>query len=165
MGRVARVLMAILMGLGCRSLSAQEIRATSEEVHSYASPMVLEISLDALREDPAAAWSTEKTRLFDCRGVTIESLTLRLISDEKATVTKLDYRFVVKNNSGKDKRVTVRTGLLKGETTLAGTTGKPIKLEQGGTQQAQGMLILESPETWNSSPRPRLQIALSLVDY
>ena len=87
------------------------------------------MSLDALLNKPVGEkWSTDRTKFFVCRGVTIESLEFRVqpqigsppvaggrsgrsVWHEK----RIQIRVFLNNNSGKDKRINIRFEGVDGE--------------------------------------------------
>lgn len=79
------------------------IRAVSEEVHQYLSPMVLELDLNEfLALPPGTTWNPEAIKRFGCRLITFEHL---MLTAPSADPHKVSFRAFLKNNSGKDKRV------------------------------------------------------------
>lgn len=79
------------------------IRAVSEEVHQYLSPMVLELDLNEfLALPPGTTWNPEAIKRFTCRLISFEYL---MLTAPSADPNKVSFRASLKNNSGKDKRV------------------------------------------------------------
>jgi hypothetical protein len=144
--------------------SAQEFRVLSEEVRQFTSPLILDMSLDPVLDRPAGEkWSTDKTRLFSCRGVTIEFLEFR-VRPEPGLPRRVEIRTVLNNNSGKDKRSTVTFECVDDDKVLCIAVVAP-SLEQGDTEKNRAVLVLRPPDRWTQLPRPRLRIRLTVVDY
>lgn len=164
-GRVTALSLTIALAGFSTTVNAQEVRALSEEIHQFNSPMVLEMSLDLLLDKPVGEkWSTDKTKFFTCRGVTIESLEFRVQPESESSVKTVDIRALLNNNSGKDKRTFVRFEGVDGEK-VVGVTIVQVNLNQGDTSKAHTMLVLRSPERWAQLPRPKLRVTVTLQDY
>ncbi len=81
------------------------VRAVSDEMHLYVSPMVLEIDLSELLALPLGkTWDPEAMKRFSCRWVTFERFSLARLPEDPRKVSVVAF---IKNNSGKDKRVQV----------------------------------------------------------
>ncbi len=136
----------------------------SDEIHEFASPLILEMSLDPVLDKPAGEkWTTDKTRFLVCRGVSIESLEFR-VQPESSSPKKVDIRVRLNNNSGKDKRTTVRFECVDDDKVLCIAVVAP-NLEQGDLEKNRAVLVLRPPERWTQTPRPKLRITMTLQDY
>ncbi len=153
---------------------AQSVTALSPEVHFYASPMVLEYSLGELIQKRSAA--TTSVALHSCRGITIESLSLRLARvgqmDSHHVITtekfqRLRMTLTLFNNSGKDKRVAVHFDFVHGDLVTPSSVEVSVNLQQGEKEASdiQMPFLLEERESETPNPAPRLRITLSAVDY
>ena len=161
---VAPVALVVALAGFSRGAKAQEVRAISEEIHQFTSPMVLEMSFDPVLDKPAGEkWTTDKTKLFSCRGVTVESLEFRVRPDV-GLPKRVEIRTVLNNNSGKDKRTTVRFECVDDDKVLCIAVVAP-NLEQGDLEKNRAVLVLRPPERWNQTPRPKLRITMTLQDY
>ena len=162
--RVAPLLLIVAFACVGTKVAAQEVRAISEEIHQFTSPMVLEMSFDPVLDKPAGEkWTTDKTKLFSCRGVTVESLEFRVRPDV-GLPKRVEIRTVLNNNSGKDKRTTVRFECVDDDKVLCIAVVAP-NLEQGDLEKNRAVLVLRPPERWNQTPRPRLRIVVTVADY
>jgi hypothetical protein len=165
LGQTARLLVTLAVAGYSTTIGAQEVRAISEEIHQFTSPMVLEMSLDPLLDKPVGEkWSTDKTKVFSCRGVTIESMEFRVLPDQKTPYKKIEVLLRLNNNSGKDKRANVQFQTSEGGE-IAFIGGNQVKLEQGDNVERRMGLYLVPPEKWNQPPRPKLRVVLTLQDY
>jgi len=177
LGKASLVVCGVLLAApSCPGTSAlaQTLVALSPEVHFYASPMVLEYTLDeAIRKGVS---TTIEIALHSCRGVTIESFSLRRfrISHEDSRHVKTTEKFqhirmtlTLFNNSGKDKRVGVRFDLMEGDRVSSGPVEIHLDLEQGDmvTKEVDMPLLFEITEHEAVTPTPRLRITLSATDY
>ncbi|HEY3351172.1 MAG TPA: hypothetical protein VGM13_15455 [Thermoanaerobaculia bacterium] len=146
------------------TVDAQEIRVLSEEVHQFNSPLVLEVSLDALFEKPVGEkWTVDKMKTLMCRGVTIQSLEFR-VQPESGSPKKIDFRALLNNNSGKDKRTHLKFECLDRDTVVCVAIYQ-VNLETGDNDKHRGVLVFRPPEGWNLAPRPSLRITMTLQDY
>lgn len=145
MKRVAFLLLLLAIPAAAEN---SPVRAVSEEIRSYLSPMVLELDLsEFLALPPGKTWTTEAMKLFSCRGVTFESLQLRAVPDDPRTVF-LHAR--VKNNSGKDKRV--RMSFANAEKSI----GCVVKVSPDETKLCPNTLV---------QPGPTVRITVTADDY
>jgi hypothetical protein len=167
---------ALLAASFCQGTAAlaQTILALSPEQHFYASPMVLEFTLDELIHKNASAATDIANR--SCRGVTIESLSLRRnrIGHEdwrhKITMEKFQRLWMtlkIFNNSGKDKRVGIHFDFAQGDRLVSSPVEVHLNLEQGETvtKEVDLPFLLENTENEPVTPTPRLRITLTAVDY
>lgn len=140
------------------------VRAVSEEVHNYLSPMVLELDLSEFLELPADQMRTTRaTRLFACRLVTIESISIS-VSSPSDNPRRVAVQLLIRNSSGKDKSVeiTIANGERGREQKMLTLVQKVVPDE---TKLSQGTLLLSPNDAWVHQPRPVVRLTVTPVDY
>lgn len=121
------------------------VRAVSEELHFYPSPMVLELDLsELLALPPGRAWNGEAIKQFSCRWVIFERFFLTVLPDDPR---KVSVHAAVKNNSGKDKRVQLT--FTPGESCV-------LKITPDQTKACVGALV---------QPGPTVRLTMTVDDY
>lgn len=163
--KTGAVLFILAVCSGSTRAISQEVRVLSEEVRQFVSPLVIELSLDPLLEKPVGEkWSTDKTKLFSCRGVTIESIEFRVKPDQTTPHKRVEASLRLNNNSGKDKFATFRFETsFAGEVTIIGVSN--LMVEQGDSEKTPAVLALVPVEQWRRLPRPMLRVTMTLKDY
>lgn len=160
----ARSASALLLSLSASLGVSQEVRATSDEVHQYLSPMVLELRIDPLFTLPVGtAWTTADTRRFVCRGVSIESLTFT-VKASHGHPAELDIRAQITNGSAKDKIVLVLVHGISGDKVQA-LGDLSAKIVPDATWKGGSQARLEPSDAWDREPRPILQLTVRVADY
>lgn len=127
---------SLLLVLPAPPATAQSspVRAVSEELHQYLSPMVLELDLsEFLALPPGKTWNPEAIKRFSCRWVTFERFSLTALPDDPRKVAVLAF---LKNNGGKDKRVQMT--FTPGESCV-------LKISPDETGICRGALIQSNP--------------------
>ncbi|MCM3876865.1 MAG: hypothetical protein NEA02_10645 [Thermoanaerobaculia bacterium] len=121
------------------------IRAISEELHYFNSPMVLELDLNEfLKLPPGRTWNPEAITRFSCRLVTFGYL---MLTASPTDPNKVSFRASLKNNSGKDKRI---------QMTFATSERCVVKVDPDGGGTCMGVLI---------SPSPTVRLVVTVDDY
>lgn len=121
------------------------IRAISEELHYFNSPMVLELDLnEVLALGPGKTWNPEAITRFSCRLVTFDYL---MFTASPTDPRKVSFRASIKNNSGKDKRIQV---------TLGTSAPCAVKVSPDAGGACTGILI---------KPSPTVRLVVTVDDY
>jgi hypothetical protein len=156
------VLPGLLLLLGVAPLTADDVKPRSPEVHQFMSPMVLDYSLGQFFKTPAD-FNTPDLARFECRGVTIQRLTLGIERGDKGRAS-VKVLALFNNNSGKDKRTTITFDLRTESSSLGSGTFRRLGLEQGDS----GWKVLSFPVNLPAEvvePYPFLRITIELLDY
>jgi hypothetical protein len=140
--------------------AAQDITAVSAEVHQFNSPMILDLTLARFQNN---GLMTMETKNYSCRGVTIDRLILSVA--EKKGNRELRVSASLFNNSGKDKKATLRYDLMQAAAVTVGGTSKVLTVEQGAFATGYPITTLPLSIAPDEITKVNLRVTLTLVDY
>lgn len=169
--QLVRTLSGLLALALWSSVAAAQTTARQGEQTSFQSPMILETTFPLADRH---TWSTDKKKPFmpkewaalsryQCEGVSLPELTVNvsLLDDEQITV---NFRAVLSNRRGHDKRVSLMFEILNGADVAVSRSMAPVDVPEGYTKV--GLVPIPiAVKALKTDPETRLRITVRTENY